>query len=378
MRLPVLVQAGGQGRRMQRSTGFRDKPLVAVRGVPLLERNVLWLHSHGFDEVTVCVPAGAMRLVAFVERLSEQVRSIGVHLQLQREETPQDTMGAAGAFHGRADRLLVVNADNLTNLNVRELVRFHAERESDLTLATHLVTWTFPYGVVEVAGECVTAYREKPASLHRTASAVTVLGERALAKVAARSACSLPELVDDLLRDRARVLASEHQAAWVDVNDASAVQLAEEMVACDPLTFECFRERPDVSVVGFVIAGERGLLLERRPKSTALHAGLVDTPGGKIEEGEDPLEAAAREFGEELGMERTFDRIDAIFDQIEPVSGHVVRHHVFRVDEVHADVLERAARGIDLHWVALEEVRKLERLSPVVLRSLSALSPRLS
>ena len=40
MSVVTLIMAGGQGERARRSIGPVPKPLVLVRGVPLIERNL--------------------------------------------------------------------------------------------------------------------------------------------------------------------------------------------------------------------------------------------------------------------------------------------------------------------------------------------------
>jgi 8-oxo-dGTP pyrophosphatase MutT (NUDIX family) len=50
--------------------------------------------------------------------------------------------------------------------------------------------------------------------------------------------------------------------------------------------------------------GEPHVLLTRRPRHMRRHAGQLSVPGGRIEPGEEPLEAALREAEEEIGLPR--------------------------------------------------------------------------
>jgi 8-oxo-dGTP pyrophosphatase MutT (NUDIX family) len=58
-----------------------------------------------------------------------------------------------------------------------------------------------------------------------------------------------------------------------------------------------------VLLVLFEEEGETRLVLTRRSHELALHRGQLAFPGGMIEEGETPLEAALREAHEEVGLD---------------------------------------------------------------------------
>jgi mutator protein MutT len=62
-------------------------------------------------------------------------------------------------------------------------------------------------------------------------------------------------------------------------------------------------ERPKIHVVAAAIEGARGhILIAQRPSGKHM-AGAWEFPGGKLESGETPLEALARELREELSIE---------------------------------------------------------------------------
>ena len=68
-----------------------------------------------------------------------------------------------------------------------------------------------------------------------------------------------------------------------------------------------------VLVAAGVIIKDGGVLLSQRKRGTHL-AGAWEFPGGKVEPGEDPREALARELNEELGVDATVgDPIEVTF-----------------------------------------------------------------
>lgn len=62
-------------------------------------------------------------------------------------------------------------------------------------------------------------------------------------------------------------------------------------------------------VVGAAIFDDSGLLLAAQRAAPARYAGLWEFPGGKVEEGETPVEALVRECREELAIEIAVGRL---------------------------------------------------------------------
>jgi 8-oxo-dGTP diphosphatase len=105
-------------------------------------------------------------------------------------------------------------------------------------------------------------------------------------------------------------------------------------------------------VVAAVIRDEKGrILLSRRPEGTHM-AGLWEFPGGKVDEGEAPAAALARELDEELGVRAEIG---------EPVTFAVHEEPGMRIlllfFNANLDGARPAAReGQQLAWVAAEDL----------------------
>ena len=57
-----------------------------------------------------------------------------------------------------------------------------------------------------------------------------------------------------------------------------------------------------IPVVAVALVGRDGRVLMQRRRESRAHGGLWEFPGGKLEAGETPVGAAAREIFEELGL----------------------------------------------------------------------------
>ncbi len=102
-------------------------------------------------------------------------------------------------------------------------------------------------------------------------------------------------------------------------------------------------------------AGGAAVLLTRRATAMRAHAGQWALPGGRIEPGETPLEAALRELREELGLEAGDESLIGVLDDYPTRSGYVITPLVLWVDgdpDLHPDPGE--VRSV--HRVAFAEL----------------------
>lgn len=80
--------------------------------------------------------------------------------------------------------------------------------------------------------------------------------------------------------------------------------------------------RPAAVLAPVVLRGDRAfMLLTQRAASLRDHSGQIAFPGGKIEAGESPLEAALREAEEEIGLSRDRVEILGCFDPYQTSTG---------------------------------------------------------
>jgi len=234
----ALIVAGGAGTRMSKSGGDRPKPLMEVADVSLLEWNLGALLQHSIRAVYIAIASSSADLAEHIEqRCRPLAEHAGCSLHVIKEVSPLGSIGAAGLVRHDVDTLLVVNADNLTSIDLTDLLDAHREHRPAITLAVHDEPFHMPFGQVTVVGDAVSAYVEKPTLPITVSSAVTALGPQALALLEPYVHVMLPELVQRALDAGLPVRAFRHHAAWVDVNDLAALGHAEAALAADPTHF---------------------------------------------------------------------------------------------------------------------------------------------
>jgi mannose-1-phosphate guanylyltransferase len=136
--------------------------MLPIVGVPMIERVLAHLASHGVDEAILSLGylPDAFK-VAYPDG-----HAAGVSLTYAVEPQPLDTAGAvrfAATYGGVEETFVVVNGDVLTDLDLGSLVAFHRQSGAEGTIALHPVPDPSAFGVVPTDSEGrVTAFVEKP------------------------------------------------------------------------------------------------------------------------------------------------------------------------------------------------------------------------
>ena len=162
-----------------------------------------------------------------------------------------------------------MNVDNLTALNLKSLVAHHRECGTAFTIATHLEPFRIPFGEVKVESGYITAYLEKPTRDIRISSGTYVIGPEACDLIKKGRPTSVPELVNKLLEKGKSVAAFEHDSAWIDVNDAAAVEKAERLINDHLEEFEYWDQTPDSELASLLFRTPSGILVERRSQTAS-------------------------------------------------------------------------------------------------------------
>lgn len=161
--MQALVLVGGQGTRLHPLTLTQPKPAVTLVDRPFIRFMADWLGRHGVTDV---VMACGFRPEDLRAALGDKIPG-GPRVRYVEESEP---LGTAGPIRLAADqglltdRFLVLNGDVLTDLDLTEHMRVHAERDAVASLALYPVEDPTSYGLVrkDAATGAVTEFLEKP------------------------------------------------------------------------------------------------------------------------------------------------------------------------------------------------------------------------
>ena len=221
---PVVLMAGGQGRRLRPLTEETPKPMLPVGDKPLLETVLDQVREAGFGKVLMSVNFQA----DVIEDHFGDGAGVGLDISYLREP---HALGSAGALNLAREELdepfIVMNADLLTNVNLSALLSFHKEGGNLLTIGVRRFELEVPYGVVELEDGRVSSLREKPAFGFFVNAGVYAVEPAAVALMPSElSAFNMTDLVEAALGRGERVGSFPVREYWLDIGQLADYQRA--------------------------------------------------------------------------------------------------------------------------------------------------------
>lgn len=154
----AVVLAGGLGTRLRPLTETIPKPLLPIAGRPIVQWTLDLLHTYAFKKVVLAIGYKAEQ----IERHFGQ-RYKGMRLVYSVEKEALGTGGPLRlAQEHLGDTFLVINGDNVLEIDLNAMHKFHAKAGVLGTIALTEVEDPSPFGVVVLEGDKIKTFVEKP------------------------------------------------------------------------------------------------------------------------------------------------------------------------------------------------------------------------
>lgn len=156
------ILAGGYGKRLKPITDEVPKALVQIReNYTIMDRQVFDFQNMGVREIYILSGHLGDRIE---ERYGEEAHGIKFHYL--KEAKPLGTLfSIRNLLSERSDEDVILrNGDTVTDLNFKRFVQF--AQESPYWLTMFVIKMRSPFGIVDLLGDQVTEFREKPLLNH--------------------------------------------------------------------------------------------------------------------------------------------------------------------------------------------------------------------
>ena len=154
------MMAGGKGTRLRPLTLIRPKPMIPLVNKPIIEYTVDRLKKFGFNDIIMTLNYMSTNIKNYFKDGSK----FGVDIRYSVEKWPLGTGGSVKKAKKHIDdTFMVVSGDVLTDVDFKDVLKFHKEKGALATMVLTEVEDPSHFGIAVMNKENkITEYLEKP------------------------------------------------------------------------------------------------------------------------------------------------------------------------------------------------------------------------
>lgn len=229
--MKAIIPAGGYGTRLRPLTYSKPKVLLPLAGKPMLWYVIEYLLNYGIREQIISANAEFREIEEYFGDGSEFKAKLSYIWEKQR-------LGGVGciknASKGLHDAFLVMLPDNLTDVNISNMIKFHREKRSDATVTLVYSKTPWLYGVPDIGEDGrIRNFIEKPDEVDPThiATGIYIFEPHVMDDIDdSRFMDHTGEIFPIMLQARRNVFGFRTNAFWVDIGNPTKYLMANKWV----------------------------------------------------------------------------------------------------------------------------------------------------
>ncbi len=219
LKMPVIINAGGRGTRLDPFTKVLPKPLIPVGEIPIIEHIIREYQSYECNDFHVIVNYKKELMKAYFSDCESNYS-----IKWYDEEKPLGTGGGLSLLRGAINEtFFFANCDALLTANYESMVKFHKENKNAITMICAYKNINIPYGVVDIGlNGVIEKMREKPLISFLTNTGVYIVEPEVINDIEEGVPIGFPDIVEMERQKGKKVSAfpiSENE--WMDMGQLS-------------------------------------------------------------------------------------------------------------------------------------------------------------
>lgn len=154
--MKVVILAGGLGTRLSEYTKTIPKPMIKVKGKPLIYHIMKTYAKYGFKDFYIALGYKGYEIKNFFKKNS-------FNWNINLIDTGRKTMTGGRlkrlTKHLKNETFMMTYGDGLSNVNIKKLINFHKKNKKMVTLTA--VRPPARFGALKLKGNSITYFKEK-------------------------------------------------------------------------------------------------------------------------------------------------------------------------------------------------------------------------
>ncbi|MBW2977231.1 nucleotidyltransferase family protein [Candidatus Woesearchaeota archaeon] len=226
--MKAIILAGGLGTRLRPLTNTIPKPLLLIKGKPIIEHAITNLKKHGISDIILSIGYKAGEIKKY---FGDGIK-FGVNISYSIEEEPLGTGGAVRfAAKDIKEHFILLWGDNLMDLDVSRLINSHKENNAKITMTLTPREDVEHFGVAKLDAEKILHFVEKPKREEAPSNLINagafVINPDAL-KILPEGKSNIERECFELLAKQGVVYAYKHPGQWFPTDTLEKYKKADE------------------------------------------------------------------------------------------------------------------------------------------------------
>lgn len=220
--IPVVINAGGKGTRLDPFTRVLPKPLIPVGDLPIIELIMQEYQTYDCNDFHIIVNYKKNLMKAYFSDNDQNY-----NITWYDEDEPLGTGGGLSLLKGRlSSTFFFANCDALLTANYESMLNFHKENRNCITMICAYKNMNIPYGVVEMGENgVIEEMKEKPLMSFLTNTGIYIVEPEVVDDMVEGEAIGFPDIIERQ-RQKGRKVAvfpvSENE--WMDMGQLSELE----------------------------------------------------------------------------------------------------------------------------------------------------------
>lgn len=211
--MKVIVLCGGEGTRLRPYTSNLPKPMLQIKGKPILMYILEHLKKNGFKDYIFTVGYMKEKIIGHFGNGSK----FGVKIEYAEEK---ESLGTAGSTLSSkeiiSDTFLVIMGDAIIEFDIKKLVEEHKKSRCIATVAVKKHQTKVEYGVVDIENGMIKKFIEKPVIEHFVNTGVYIFEPHIFEFIREKEDFAR-NVFPRLLEKNERINTFELNGKWIDI-----------------------------------------------------------------------------------------------------------------------------------------------------------------
>jgi len=215
--VPVIIMAGGKGKRLDPFTKILPKPLIPIDEKPVIEVIMDNFKKYGFNKFIIALNYKAeMIKMYFAENPNNY------QIQYIQEKDFLGTTGALSLIKDKlGDTFIVSNCDVIIDVNYDDLLNYHKQNNNQITILGVSRNINIPYGILSMKNERADFKEiiEKPDYHFIVNSGVYVLEPEVIDLIPKNQPTDMPDLLVLAKKKGFKIQVYPVNCSWFDIGE---------------------------------------------------------------------------------------------------------------------------------------------------------------